>query len=107
LLFVASYRPPPDLASFLHDALPISQVDCRAAAFGTAVERGIDRLVIEEAAETVDKDRRVPELESVRAAAVRTGEKHQATRWSTKDRKSTRLNSSHVANSYAVFCLKK
>src|SRR5439155_24985984 len=25
----------------------------------------------------------------------------------TKDRKSTRLNSSHVANSYAVFCLKK
>src|SRR5690625_6380754 len=25
----------------------------------------------------------------------------------TKDRKSTRLNSSHVASSYAVFCLKK
>src|SRR5439155_9246012 len=25
----------------------------------------------------------------------------------TPDRKSTRLNSSHVANSYAVFCLKK
>src|SRR5690625_6840299 len=25
----------------------------------------------------------------------------------TVDRKSTRLNSSHVANSYAVFCLKK
>src|SRR5437868_1122076 len=26
---------------------------------------------------------------------------------STKDRKSTRLNSSHVSTSYAVFCLKK
>src|SRR5439155_25975996 len=26
---------------------------------------------------------------------------------SRRDRKSTRLNSSHVANSYAVFCLKK
>src|SRR5215510_15337410 len=26
---------------------------------------------------------------------------------STRDRKSTRLNSSHVASSYAVFCLKK
>src|SRR5699024_11789653 len=26
---------------------------------------------------------------------------------SMKDRKSTRLNSSHVSNSYAVFCLKK
>src|SRR5690625_6686577 len=27
--------------------------------------------------------------------------------WIGKDRKSTRLNSSHVAISYAVFCLKK
>src|SRR5690625_6304931 len=27
-------------------------------------------------------------------------------RWETSDRKSTRLNSSHVAISYAVFCLK-
>src|SRR5690625_6768226 len=26
---------------------------------------------------------------------------------SARDRKSTRLNSSHVANSYAVFCMKK
>src|SRR3712207_7812040 len=28
-------------------------------------------------------------------------------RWSWKDRKSTRLNSSHANISYAVFCLKK
>src|SRR5690625_6637167 len=28
-------------------------------------------------------------------------------RWLVGDRKSTRLNSSHVAISYAVFCLKK
>src|SRR5207249_9445577 len=27
--------------------------------------------------------------------------------WLTQDRKSTRLNSSHVSISYAVFCLKK
>src|SRR5690606_41894033 len=27
--------------------------------------------------------------------------------WATRDRKSTRLNSSHVKISYAVFCLKK
>src|SRR5690625_6855705 len=27
--------------------------------------------------------------------------------WKLKDRKSTRLNSSHVAKSYPVFCLKK
>src|SRR5690625_5577919 len=31
----------------------------------------------------------------------------QATPRSPRDRKSTRLNSSHVAISYAVFCLKK
>src|SRR5207249_8686933 len=30
-----------------------------------------------------------------------------ATRTPQRDRKSTRLNSSHVSNSYAVFCLKK
>src|SRR3712207_7681539 len=28
-------------------------------------------------------------------------------RWTWSDRKSTRLNSSHANNSYAVFCLKK
>src|SRR5207253_10596726 len=32
---------------------------------------------------------------------------HQAYWWESPDRKSTRLNSSHVAISYAVFCLKK
>src|SRR5690625_5631726 len=31
----------------------------------------------------------------------------QSTAHQTEDRKSTRLNSSHVAISYAVFCLKK
>src|SRR5207253_5294788 len=31
----------------------------------------------------------------------------RGTEWGGKDRKSTRLNSSHVAISYAVFCLKK
>src|SRR5258708_31603816 len=31
----------------------------------------------------------------------------QATRGATRDRKSTRLNSSHQIISYAVFCLKK
>src|SRR5437870_6456272 len=33
--------------------------------------------------------------------------RHRAQVFSTGDRKSTRLNSSHVAISYAVFCLKK
>src|SRR2546430_7491642 len=33
--------------------------------------------------------------------------RHARTAWSSRDRKSTRLNSSHSQISYAVFCLKK
>src|SRR5215813_14763897 len=42
--------------------------------------------------------------EHSRAPARRT---HRAARCEPEDRKSTRLNSSHVRISYAVFCLKK
>src|SRR5689334_23699114 len=61
-------------------------------------ERDVDRvprlgvaLVVEEQQRTVDVDRR------------RAGADTEAAR----DRKSTRLNSSHSSISYAVFCLKK
>src|SRR5207253_10788699 len=40
-------------------------------------------------------------------AKIRSTRPSFASRAGTKDRKSTRLNSSHVAISYAVFCLKK
>src|SRR6266498_1105900 len=39
--------------------------------------------------------------------AVRSPRGRRCWRWSWPDRKSTRLNSSHVRTSYAVFCLKK
>src|SRR5438034_2440744 len=42
---------------------------------------------------------------SVPVPELRSGEEHAAR--SMKDRKSTRLNSSHTVISYAVFCLKK
>src|SRR2546426_6883439 len=43
-----------------------------------------------------------------RPAAARRGRGHSATaRLHARDRKSTRLNSSHLVISYAVFCLKK
>src|SRR5699024_11874390 len=35
------------------------------------------------------------------------GSQNRRVRKPTEDRKSTRLNSSHVSSSYAVFCLKK
>src|SRR5207249_7440857 len=38
---------------------------------------------------------------------VATAERPISYPWSLRDRKSTRLNSSHVSISYAVFCLKK
>src|SRR5439155_7985508 len=43
-----------------------------------------------------------------RSSAIRGTRIFTSTYWSPRiDRKSTRLNSSHVAISYAVFCLKK
>src|SRR3989442_6458369 len=40
-------------------------------------------------------------------AKTLTAQGARLTSWRTRDRKSTRLNSSHVRISYAVFCLKK
>src|SRR3989442_10864606 len=44
---------------------------------------------------------------AARIAAAKPAEPPPTTRKSNGDRKSTRLNSSHVRISYAVFCLKK
>src|SRR5439155_21490361 len=71
----------------LHDALPIS----RMGGVGLHVK---------------DLGRSVDFLSTVLGLEVseRSGNRAYLT---SKDRKSTRLNSSHVAISYAVFCLKK
>src|SRR2546426_2221541 len=42
-----------------------------------------------------------------RAGSARDGKKPAVVMSNTSDRKSTRLNSSHLVISYAVFCLKK
>src|SRR5439155_21102245 len=65
----------------LHDALPISDSDRGRVACTTRHDRAATR----------ERARAPMELPRVARA----------------DRKSTRLNSSHVAISYAVFCLKK
>src|SRR5439155_23477245 len=44
---------------------------------------------------------------SEEAIAIQRGSRAEGLQVSRRDRKSTRLNSSHVAISYAVFCLKK
>src|SRR2546426_2631526 len=74
----------------LHDALPISPGDhsnCRSCDAWPAGERFISQQ---------KRPGRPPSL-VVRLCHEREG----------RDRKSTRLNSSHLVISYAVFCLKK
>src|SRR3989442_9725975 len=73
----------------LHDALPISGFWGEPQRF-VSVELSADgktRIVV---------DRDAPELDA-----------GDHVRFKARDRKSTRLNSSHVRISYAVFCLKK
>src|SRR5439155_6140372 len=90
----------------LHDALPISATAVDA---GTAEGAGGDRRpAIADRARLRGVDARPatprPAGRAIRPivrAPVPTG------RHRYRDRKSTRLNSSHVAISYAVFCLKK
>src|SRR5204862_7534129 len=83
----------------LHDALPISML-------GKALNLKLERLpvsiriVLESVLRNCD-GRKVTEEHVRQLAAWQPNAKR------TEDRKSTRLNSSHVEMSYAVFCLKK
>src|SRR5688500_19289816 len=71
----------------LHDALPIS-------ARPRLVPRGRPRTAgAQQRSTALDRARRL--------------DRHSAERAAPADRKSTRLNSSHLVISYAVFCLKK
>src|SRR5207253_9492347 len=80
----------------LHDALPISlfvlgylAVWVGFAAVATTLQWGLDEAGL---------------MSDTMGLANQVGEAHRIRH---EDRKSTRLNSSHVAISYAVFCLKK
>src|SRR5205807_7938679 len=73
----------------LHDALPIS--------------RSYTRLILRSSKSGSGPRRNRRGLRSFPTAASSARER----RTKTSDRKSTRLNSSHLVISYAVFCLKK
>src|SRR5947209_11306550 len=81
----------------LHDALPIS---IQSAA--VSVDWNDHRITIIDTPGHVDFTAEVERSLRVLDGAV--GEIHMT---GSIDRKSTRLNSSHANNSYAVFCLKK
>src|SRR5690349_23439024 len=81
----------------LHDALPISQGG---------------QFVLPEAREQPDRGHVLGHLLGPRSAEEHAGHERVRERKGERergqrDRKSTRLNSSHVEISYAVFCLKK
>src|SRR5207248_10801095 len=92
LLFFFNVPAPPDIYPLsLHDALPISITSPDGARISSPPARFLQWKATLNAS-----GGRSPELESVEAAYL-----------PKKDRKSTRLNSSHRTISYAVFCLKK
>src|SRR5690625_6122704 len=99
-----SYQAPPPLHPYplsLHDALPISPRRRRRGPGVSPHPRvGIGGLVLGQVGDVVVVD---PPL----AAVQGLGRPAPVALDHLGDRKSTRLNSSHVAISYAVFCLKK
>src|SRR5207253_9218724 len=91
----------------LHDALPISQSAKRLPLGETSVnaERVERRLAAILAADVAGYSRLIGDDEDGTLARLKTLRRELID--PMVDRKSTRLNSSHVAISYAVFCLKK
>src|SRR2546426_7291128 len=86
----------------------------------TTLFRSVQRVVAASQVVLQGDDRRRPLAEGQRRGAHSKeevegedpgiqprGERHQQQRGAQADRKSTRLNSSHLVISYAVFCLKK
>src|SRR5207249_12265756 len=91
----------------LHDALPI----LTSGIFGVPASTLVDRIVpLEDLWARDDVERlfaSVSRLEIRRGLSTLSDELLARFRRASRDRKSTRLNSSHVSISYAVFCLKK
>src|SRR5205085_12418746 len=101
LRLLSFFIPPPPTTTYtlsLHDALPIF-MPARPAA--TARPRRARRSYHRGAA-AITGSRRCRRRHSVPSGAAPPDTGRQA-----RDRKSTRLNSSHSQISYAVFCLKK
>src|SRR5690606_41996657 len=99
----ATVTPTPHITSLsLHDALPISQREFYSVKAHTPIPaNSVDAIeaVLTSGHEVVWDGM----LEGVGSPIWRTCRELRT----PKDRKSTRLNSSHVKISYAVFCLKK
>src|SRR5207249_10220455 len=94
-VFYMALTPTETYTLSLHDALPISDPHPRGTVSGHAAEDQVLPCRLRAEAQDVLRLRRKP-FRELQRERPRNG-----------DRKSTRLNSSHVSISYAVFCLKK
>src|SRR5690606_39491044 len=96
--------PPPLYPPSLHSALPISlHVYDFEADRALAEQYGIDKIPATILMLGGDQ----PQDYGIRYYGIPSGYEFSSLVQSILDRKSTRLNSSHVKISYAVFCLKK
>src|SRR4051812_10384297 len=104
-----------DAQSLGHDALTAARRQCSADRFQ---QRRLARTVRAEQPDAIAREDRPVEVgkhwrmvRRVAVAQIDVLETHQLPRGDQRrierDRKSTRLNSSHMSISYAVFCLKK
>src|SRR5207253_11438897 len=84
--------------SFEYNGRPVKSAIWKSHAVGRIAARGVNLAGDEQA----DRQAHGGPDKALYAYAV-----EDARWWEQQDRKSTRLNSSHVAISYAVFCLKK
>src|SRR5262245_65237737 len=88
----------------LHDALPIWRREARKVAQATCNERAWTRV---RQFSTITRPNPMESNHGRQRTTPRQAAAAQPELRPIRDRKSTRLNSSHLGISYAVFCLKK
>src|SRR5439155_25729086 len=103
-----SAPPPTEIYTLsLHDALPIFEdLGHRLDARRLAVHDQLRALCLDAHLERLLEEAEVLVVRAKEGFRAPLGDRDTPHASINKDRKSTRLNSSHVAISYAVFCLK-
>src|SRR5699024_12757629 len=103
LLFPSALRPPPCSTPFPYTTL-FRSVRHGGGHAALIPDQGVHIHAEDHPLRILGPEKDAHYLVELAVIPVRDGEPHSG---SFKDRKSTRLNSSHVSISYAVFCLKK